>query len=256
MTFNTIIRADIIQSIVSTARTLVDECKLRADEDGITIRAVDPANVGMVDTGLGPDSMESYDTSGVTLGLPLKKFEDVLSMADGDTLVNIELDEETRKLHVTFDDLEYTLALIDPESVREEPDIPELELEGEVVLEGEDLDRAFTAADMVSDHIQLGIDEDTGEFFVSAEGDTDDVDLRMDEDDVISIDVGEALSIFSLEYLSDMEKAIPNNAEVVMEIGKEFPTKLRFNAISDDSVEPPSGDNFTTTYMLAPRIQS
>jgi len=31
---------------------LVDECKIHLEEDGLEIRAVDPANVGMVDLSL------------------------------------------------------------------------------------------------------------------------------------------------------------------------------------------------------------
>jgi proliferating cell nuclear antigen len=168
-------------------------------------------------------------------------------MANADQLVNLELDEETRKLHISIDGLEYTLALIDPESIREEPDLPDLDLPAEIVIEGRDIDRAVTAADLVSDHIELGVDDTRNVFYVKAQGDTDDVHLELNAEDLIDLSVGTASSLFSLDYLDDMNKAIPKDAEVTMELGEEFPVKLHFDIAEGQG---------QVTYMLAPRIQS
>jgi proliferating cell nuclear antigen len=225
----------------------VDECKIHLEEGGLEIRAVDPANVGMVDLTLDSSAFEAYEADGGLIGVNLVRLQDIAGMADSDQLVHLELDEETRKLHISIDGLEYTLALIDPESIREEPDLPDLDLPATIVIEGRDIDRAVTAADMVSDHIELGVDEDEESFYVKAEGDTDDVHLELDEGDLISLVVGSASSLFSLDYLKDMNRAIPADAEVTAELGEEFPVKLHF-AIAE-------GEG-TVTYMLAPRIQS
>jgi proliferating cell nuclear antigen len=168
-------------------------------------------------------------------------------MADSDQLVELELDEETRKLHIQIDGLEYTLALIDPDSIRQEPDIPDLDLPAEVVLEGRDVNRAVTAADMVSDHIALGVDDNDDHFYVDAQGDTDDVHFELGRDDLIDITVGPAHSLYSLDYLKDMNKAIPSDAEVTVDLGEEFPVKLHFEIAEGEG---------HVTYMLAPRIQS
>jgi proliferating cell nuclear antigen len=226
---------------------LVDECKIRLDEEGLTIRAVDPANVGMVDLELSETAFESYETDGGVIGVNLDRLEDIVGMADSGQLVHLELDEETRKLHIQLDGLEYTLALIDPDSIRQEPDLPDLDLAAEIVIEGKDIARAVKAADMVSDHIALGVDADAEEFFVEAEGDTDDVHLELGREDLIDLTAGEARSLFSLDYLKDMNKAIPKDAEVTMELGEEFPVKMHFDFAEGDG---------HVTFMLAPRIQS
>ncbi|MFB6170381.1 MAG: DNA polymerase sliding clamp, partial [Haloarculaceae archaeon] len=141
----------------------------------------------------------------------------------------------------------YTLALIDPDSIRQEPDLPDLDLPADVVLEGRDINRAVTAADMVSDHIALGVDAAEEVFYVDAEGDTDDVHFELGREDLIDLTAGEAYSLFSLDYLKDMNKAIPGDAEVRMELGEEFPVKLHFEFAEGQG---------QVTYMLAPRIQS
>lgn len=245
--FTAIVRADTLQATLDSVGVLVDECKIHLDEDGLLIRAVDPANVGMVDLELDATAFESYEADGGLIGVNLVRLQDIAGMADSDQLVQLELDEETRKLHISIETLEYTLALIDPESIREEPDLPELDLPATIVIEGRDIDRAVTAADMVSDHIELGVDEDEEVFYVSAEGDTDDVHLELGRDDLIDLIPGDAASLFSLDYLADMNKAIPKDAEVSMELGEEFPVKLHFDIAEGDG---------TVTYMLAPRIQS
>jgi proliferating cell nuclear antigen len=245
--FNAIVRADTLQATLDSVGVLVDECKIHLDEGGLEIRAVDPANVGMVDLSLDASAFESYEADGGLIGVNLVRLKDIAGMADSDQLVQLELDEETRKLHISIDGLEYTLALIDPESIREEPDLPDLDLAATIVIEGRDIDRAVTAADMVSDHIELGVEDGDDVFYVAAEGDTDDVHLELGQDDLIDLVVGPASSLFSLDYLQDMNKAIPKDAEVTMELGEEFPVKLHFDIAEGEGA---------VTYMLAPRIQS
>jgi proliferating cell nuclear antigen len=245
--FNAIVSAETLGTALDSVSVLVEECKIHLDEDSLSIRAVDPANVGMVDLRLSAEAFESYEADGELIGVNLSRLEDIAGMAGSGDLVHLELDEKTRKLHINVEGLEYTLALIDPDSIRQEPDIPDLDLPAEVVVEGRDIDRAVTAADMVSDHIALGVDGDDEEFVVDAEGDTDDVHLELGRDDLVDLTPGDARSLFSLDYLKDMNKAIPKDAEVRMELGEEFPVKMHFE-IAEGLGE--------VTYMLAPRIQN
>jgi proliferating cell nuclear antigen len=245
--FKAIVDANTLKATLDSVSVLVDECKIHLEEDGLQIRAVDPANVGMVDLSLAATAFESYEADGGLIGVNLSRLEDIAGMADAGQLVHLELDEETRKLHIHIDGLEYTLALIDPDSIRQEPDIPDLDLPSEIVIEGRDIDRAVTAADMVSDHIALGVSESDGTFYIDAEGDTDDVHLELDAEDLIDLQAGDAHSLFSLDYLKDMNKAIPNDAEVTIELGEEFPVKMHFEIAEGEG---------QVTYMLAPRIQS
>ncbi|SEA19714.1 proliferating cell antigen [Haloplanus vescus] len=245
--FKAIVSASTLRDALDSVSVLVDECKMRLNEDGLSIRAVDPANVGMVDLSLDAGAFESYEADGGVIGVNLARLEDIAGMGNAGDLVHLELDEETRKLHIRIDGLSYTLALIDPDSIRQEPDIPDLDLPAEIVVEGNQLDRGITAADMVSDHINLRVDESAETFHIEAEGDTDDVDFEMGTDDLIRLDAGPADSLFSLDYLKDMNKAIPGDAEVTIELGEEFPVKLHYDFAEGMG---------NVTFMLAPRIQS
>jgi len=121
-------------------------------------------------------------------------------MANSGDLIHLELNEETRKLPHRDRRALSTLALIDPDSIRQEPDIPDLDLASGSSSRAPRL-TGITAADMVSDHIRLRVDETDEAFFIEAEGDTDDVDLRLAREDLIALTAGPADSLFSLDYL-------------------------------------------------------
>ena len=236
-----------LESFTDPISQLVEECKVNLNEDGLHVRAVDPANVGMVESNAHAGGFESYEADGGLIGLNVDRFEDVIGMANSGDLVHLELDEETRKLTIQIEEMEFTLALIDPDSIQAEPDIPDLDLTSEIVLEGRHIDRGIKAADMVSDHITLAVDEKEELFEIEAEGDTDDVHIGLERDDLIDLQVGPARSLFSLDYLKDMSKAIDAGDEVTIELGEEFPVKLAF-ATEEGNVD--------VQYMLSPRIQS
>jgi proliferating cell nuclear antigen len=237
----------VLANTLETISVIVDECKIHLTESGLEIRAVDPANVAMADIELGAGAFESYEASGGVIGVDLTRFEDIIGMADSGQLVQLTLDQETRKLHISLDGLEYTLALIDPDTIRQEPDIPELDLTASLSLEGRDLDRAITAADMISDHIEFGVDADDEIFYARAEGDTDDVTVELDRDDLLSFSPGEAQSLFSIDYMNDLKKSIGSDAEISIRLGEEFPMKMEMQFAEGDG---------NALWMVAPRIQS
>ncbi len=245
--FSAIVAAETLESTLDSVSVLVDECKIHLNEEELAIRAVDPANVGMVDLSLDASAFESYGADDELIGVDLNRLEDLVGMADSGQLIDLELDDETQKLRLQMDGLEATMALINPDSIREEPDIPDLDLPATIVLEGRDLNRAITAADMVSDHMELGVDADREVFYVDARGDTDDIRLELTREELIEFEPGPASSLFSLDYLRDINKAIPRDTEVQIRLGEEYPVKFTL---------PYAEGRGQVTYMLAPRIQS
>jgi len=249
MSFQAIIQADTLQDALDPVSQLVQECKIHLDQTGFGIRAVDPANVAMVDLSLDAGAFESYEAGGELIGVNLNRLTTVVGFADSDELVHLGFDAQTRKLHIETAGLEYTLALIDPDTIREEPDLPDLDLPATIVIEGRDIDRAVTAADMVADHVTFAAGGDgNGIFHATADGDTDDMELALDDEDILDApqDPSERVSsLFSLDYLDDMVTGNPSDAEVSILLGNQMPAKLQWSAVDD---------NLGVTFMLAPRI--
>ena len=245
--FHAIIDAETIRTTVETVGAVVGECRLRLEAGGLHIAATDPATVASVTLDLGADAFETYDASGGRLGIDLDRLDEILSVADRDQLVEFALDADTRKLHIGIGSLDYTMALIDPDSIRSPPDPADLDFEyaAEAVVESDALARAVRAGGMVADHVAVGMNETDGTLSVEAEGDTDDVSLELDGDDLIDSAPTEARSLFSLEYLDDIDRAIPRDTELHLRLGTEIPLAIGYEFADETG---------TTEYVLAPRM--
>jgi len=232
MSFDAIVGNDPVDQLVDSVGALVDEFRLHLSEEQIRVVAVDPANVAMADVTLNAAAFESFEATGGTLGIPLSKtggFEDTVGIANGGDLIWLALNEQTRTLSIEIDTHEVELALIDPDSIRQDPEIPDIQLPGYVALEAADLKRAVKIADKYADRIQIAGNEDDQLFRIVAEGDTDTYSCEFDADDRVAADrIPDASSLFSADYLKAVTKAIPSGAEVHLYWGSEFPVRLEY----------------------------
>jgi DNA polymerase sliding clamp subunit (PCNA homolog) len=236
---------DLLRDSVTALSVIVSEVRLKIKPDGISVKAVDAANVAMVIFDLNSKAFESYQADEIEIGLDLVKLNDILGIVEKKTTVDLELDTVSQKLHLNFGGLSYTLSLLDPSTIRSEPRVPQLDLPARVVLNGQDLKRAVKAAEKISDHMTLGVSGDT--FFMEAKGDTDQVRLEMGRDQLVDLKSGDANSLFSLDYLLDIVKSAGKANEVVLSIGSDFPILIEFD------VAPIVCH---VTFLLAPRIES
>lgn len=245
-----IIEAGTLTQYIEAFTPLVSEAKVHFNDDGFEVRVVDSANVCTINPGtLDKTAFESFDSPGsATIGVPLEKLLDRLDMAGGDDLVYLAVDMETRRLRVKYGRANQTLALIDPQRIRKEPSKPELDLPNWFTIDGGTLSEAVKFADMVSDHVDLIGEPDNERVVIFAEGDVDDMEYVLEGDDIIAGHIdADAMSIFSLDYIKEIAKPIPDDSEVTIQFGDEFPLKLAWSAC-DDAV--------SVDVALAPRIQS
>lgn len=253
--FKIITTIGMLKPFIKEALTLVDEAKIFVNESALEIREADAANVGMVDVTLDANIFEKYNGEAhqdLILGIDIKQLDQILSQGNHDDKVRLLLDPETKKLTITINDsLDFTMALLDPDSIRTSPDLPDLDLKGRVEIQGSEFNRAVRAADMVSDHVEIGISSPEEEFFFYSEGDTDDMCLELsdDDDEVGTISGGndDLSSMYSLDYLKDFKANVKGDDDISLRLGNDFPAKFNIDKANNDSLD--------VTYMLAPRIQ-
>ncbi|MDV0446935.1 hypothetical protein MsAg5_08030 [Methanosarcinaceae archaeon Ag5] len=243
--FKASIDIDLLRDSIAALSVIVDEVRLKISPAGLSVKAVDAANVAMVIFDLKASAFESFSADETEIGLDLVKLNDILGIVEKKTLVDMELETAAQKLHLNFGGLSYTLSLLDPSTIRSEPRVPQLDLPARVVLNGQDLKRAVKAAEKISDHMTLGVSGNI--FFMEAKGDTDQVRLEMDSNQLIDLKSGEANSLFSLDYLLDIIKPAGKANEVALSIGCDFPILIQFD------IAPAVCH---VTFLLAPRIES
>lgn len=246
-----IINAGILEDWIDTFTPLVNEGKVHFNDDGLTARVVDPGNIAMIRPGhLASEAFESYDSPGaVTVGVNFDRLNERLSAAGSSDLVEFEVDMEARMLSIGFRNIQHSVAMIDPDAIRKEPDDPDLDLPNTVTIQGAAFKEAVSNADMVSDHLEIHGNPSQREVVMRAQGDTDDVTVTFDRDDTTDPTevVEDVESLYSLEYLTDMVKPIPKDAEVSLTFGNEYPVLIDYEA-HEGMLE--------ASQMLAPRIRS
>jgi len=244
--FKATINAETIGDVIDATSPLVDEVRLKLSLDGLSLRAVDPANVAMVSLTLDASAFETFECTDGEIGIDLVRFADVLRMAQKDDVVQMEVNEESRKLEIRLGSLSYTLSLLDPSTIRKDPKIPELELPANIKMPGSEYRRAVKAAEKVSDHMALAVHDNT--FIFEAQGDLDRVELCLDESSGVTIkSTGDVRSLFSLDFLNDLSKSAGKSEEINIELGSDFPLRMNFTIASGKG---------KVTYLLAPRIES
>ena len=239
--------ADVVETLLDVFTPLVSESKIHFNDDGINIRAVDPAKIGMAWADLSSEAFESWDTPGAaTVGINIEGMTDRVGKASGE-LVTLAVDMETRHLNVSTDRADMEMAMIDPDSVRSEPDLPELDLPNVVTLSREQLDYATDVATMSSDHIEVLAEGDTVQFIGEGDVDANTVSYGAEDtgdDTDLSADVA---SLFSAEYFEKLVDGIPKNTDVTVHFGDEYPIHFEWAALEG---------NLEVKQMLAPRISS
>lgn len=246
-----IISASALQQYIDVFTPLVDEGRIHFGEEGIRSSVVDPANIAMQNAELSRSAFEAFDAPGqVTIGVSFNRLDDVLGIADSGALIHFNVNMETHKLELEFDGVDQKVAMIDPDAIRAEPDQSDIDLSNKVVIEGQQLGRAVDVGDLNSDHMEIEGTPDAPDSAIAfnAQGDTDSGRVAYDADDLQLAEVYEStMSLFSLNYVTEILDPVPDTAEVEIWFGEEFPMDWRW--------EGHEGHLIVNT-MLAPRIQS
>ena len=241
------IDADILKESIDAISALVTECRLHTDENGISTRAVDTANVAMVSLSLKKEAFSAFESTKNELGLDIAKLKNIFGMMGKNEPISLELPENGQKLRVSFEGYRYSITLLDPNTIRKDPNPPNIDLPGKVVLSGNDLYNSIKAASVVSDKIALGIDPAQQIFYMAAEGDTDHIRKEYGKNEVTFLNNVEARSLFSLDYLKDMGKVMSRAEEVEVSIGIDH--RVKFASYI-------AGGKGYVEYLLAPRIEA
>jgi len=214
----------------------------------------------MIDITLNNDAFEVYEfekegeeEEEKKIGLDLNKLADLLKMAEKEDSVELVIENNKMNLQIKEGEgreLRYSVLLLDAEVIKKENDPPQLDPPAQVIITGSEFNRACKAAEKVSKYISLGVEEDSeggNLFYMEAKGDADSVRLEINRDYLIGMKAETVRSLFSLEYLDQINKAYSKNSEITLDLGNDYPLRLTFE-IADGFGE--------CVYYLAPRIEN
>ena len=243
--FNAKVKSEVLKGIIDVTSPLVNEVKFNISSKGISLRAVDPAHVAMVDLQVKNKAFEEYKANEMELGIDMDKLGGIMRLSSSGDMVSLEYDEETNRLIVRIGNLVRKMGLIDTAGMPD-PKMPNLDLPAKVILKASELNQGVRASEAVSNHLALTVNKDNFELF--AEGDTDTVNLKLPKDLLVELNASsKCKSLFSIDYFSNMIKPVKGEDSITIQLGNDNPTKVEFD-IADSKGH--------VTYLLAPRIES
>jgi len=243
--FNAKVKSEVLKGIIDVTSPLVNEVKLNISPKGISLRAVDPAHVAMVDLEVKNKAFDEYKADDMELGIDMDKLGGIMRLSSSGDTVSLEYDQEANRLIVKIGNLVRKMGLIDTAGMPD-PKMPNLSLPARVVLKASELNQGVRASEAVSDHLALTVNKDNFELY--AEGDTDTVNLKLPKDLLIDIHAPDKCrSLFSIDYFSNMVKSVKGEDPITIQLGNDNPIKVEFD-IADKKGH--------VTYLLAPRIES
>jgi hypothetical protein len=257
----------ILRPLLALPNAVVDEMKLHVDEDGLRATAVDPANVVMAQFHATPAAFDTYDVeTSAVVGLNLdrlrKRAERARMRKNDPDPITLDLDERRALVTTEREYVDTTvrqtdqLQLIDPDSIREEPDVPDFQEEHgyRATVDVDAFADTIHNLDASGDHVELA--EDDGALTLTVDGDDKSLaDFGHVAEPTHDHPTPGASSTFSNDYLKDIATGLKKAKvdDVTVTWGDEFPVFIDFartiqNDDGDDSIA------YGGKYILAPRV--
>ena len=243
--FKAVIKAETLKSVIYIVSTIVDEAKMTITPEQMSIKAIDPAHIAMLDVTIKAEAFNAYEADNAEIGMDLEKVKAVLKLADGSDDIFLEHDPDQCRLTMRIGNITRRMSLVDTSNMTD-PKVPSIELASHVKLTADILKKGIRASESISDHILITLDSEG--FDLSCQGDTDYASLRVGTADVIEVQADSVVrSMYPLEYFSNIVKVIPDKTEVSVCLDNNYPVKLLFSLAED---------NINVVYFLAPRIEN
>jgi len=245
------IDSSVLRECVDAVLAVVDEARLKIGEEAWKVRAVDPANVALVDLelgkeafsefSLGPEKERKGEEKEFVVGVPFDKLREVLRWCKDEVALSIEED----KMTVETSAYTFTLNLLSADAVRKEPKIPSLNFSTKVAMDAAEFNKVLKAAEKISDMMAIGVQNE--KFFVEVEGDMETMRYSLHKDELMHLSGSDCRSLFSLEYLTAMSKVAAGASSLTLHLGTDYPLKMEFEIAEGFG---------KVIYLLAPRIEA
>lgn len=230
----------LMSDIVSIISELVVEVRIKVNKEGMSLTAIDPANVAMVHFKIPADLFSQFNLEkDEVLGINLESLKSVLRRCGLGSSLTLSKDDNLLKLSIN-DRIkrDFTLALIDIES--EEKQMPEWEFKSVIKMDSNSFVEVVEDCLIVSDACTF-IASPTS-FTIEAHGlNSARAEFSSEELEIYS---DNSTARFSLEYLNKFIKGSKISSRVTISFSDNHPMRIDF----------PTG-NVMLSFVLAPRVE-
>ncbi|GGM65797.1 DNA polymerase III sliding clamp [Thermogymnomonas acidicola] len=238
-----------LREIADLLNTVVTEAKLKIDQSGITVKAVDPAHVAMISLEIPKGAFSEYQVeSEEEIAIDVERLKSVIKLASSNDSVTMSKDKE--KLKFEIGTIAKSIALLDSQAVTT-PRVPQISSDYYVVLNKSELERGLKAAEDISDAVRFTLTPD--EFRARSVSDSEESELRLPKDMLKEIKCNVTIkSSYPLEYLLKFVKSLASADVIKLSFKDDYPLSIDFNfGYGKDGTQ----GAIKGTFLLAPRME-
>lgn len=230
----------LFSKVIDLISGLVTDVRIKVSDIGLSIIAMDPANVAMVGFWIPKTAFSQFESGDEVLGVNLEDLRKILKRAgSGSSLV---LEKKDNLLEIQIQDRirrNFKLSLIEIDT--DEKDIPELEFSSKVELNSVDFIDSVEDCAIVADACSFIIRD--GKFIIEASG----LNSAMSEfsGDEANIQAENCKSKYSLEYLQKFVKGAKLTEKTVLKFAEDHPLRIDFKT-----------PEMELSFILAPRVET
>jgi len=230
----------LLSKIIDIISELVLEVRIRVNEFGLSITAIDPASVAMIDFKLPKTAFSQFETDEEVLGVNLDNLKKILKRCGSGSILILEKKENM--LNIQIQDRikrNFNLNLIEIDS--EEKPVPNLEYTSKIELNSVDFIASVEDCLVISDACSFILKDN--KFQIEAKA----INSALSEfsGDEASIQGENAKARYSLEYLQKFLKAAKISEKTVLKFSNDCPLRIEFKP-----------EHMEINFILAPRVEN
>ncbi len=230
----------LLSKAIDIISELVTDARIKVNEFGMSITAIDPANVAMVGFRLPKSAFSQFETGNEVLGVNLDNLKKILKRCGVGSSLILEKKENQLEIKI-YDKIRrnFSLNLIEIES--EDKEMPSLDFSSRVEMLSNYFIEAVEDCAVVDDACSFIIED--GKFIINAKS----LNSARSEfsSDEVKIEAENCKSRYSLEYLQKFSKGAKLCDKTILNFANEHPLKIEFKA-----------EHFDLSFILAPRVET
>ena len=234
----------VLTRAVDILSELVTEVRLKFSEFGLSVTAMDPANISMVNFRIPRSSFSQFEAEKEVLGINLENLKQILRRCSSGSSLIMESTENILKISIQ-DRIKrnFTLSLIEIE--REDIDFEEkssrMDFTSEIDMNSVDLINSIDDCAIVADACVFKIKEN--KFIIEAKS----LNSAMSEfsGDEAKIKAEDCKSKYSLEYLQKFMKGAKLCDRSILKFAEDHPLRIDFK-----------NQEVSLSFILAPRVET
>lgn len=230
----------LLSKAIDVISELVTEVRIKINEFGMSITAIDPANVAMLKFRLPRSAFSQFETGDEVLGINLDSLKRILKRSGSGTSLILEKKENCLEIQIQ-DRIKrnFSLNLIEIES--QDKEMPLLDYSSKIEIPSPELISCVEDCAVVSDACSF-IVNDKG-FIIESKG-INSARSTFSKDE-LKIEGEECKSKYSLEYLQKFMKAAKFCDKTTLNFATDHPLKMDVKT-----------EHMELNFILAPRVET